>query len=227
MPSAVDFFPCHIIELMNFVTRSDPYTGSASTVRFGVCPFLGMLFSSQLSFAVLHWQLATDHWQLVLCFLLAFGAVLRASLVTARDAGRVKRSAYHVITHAGQILYTAPADQHNRVLLQVMANTRDIRRHFDSIRQPNARYFTQRRVRLLRRLGIHARAHSALLRTRLQSRTRRLIPGPLAAKFHQLIKRRHSRHSWTRQAASLPHISLSHTSVETGLAPSPVYHTFP
>src|SRR5208283_956199 len=137
MPSAVDFFPCHIIELMNFVTRSDPYTGSASTVRFGVCPFLGMLFSSQLSFAVLHWQLATDHWQLFLSFLLAFRAVLRAPLVAARDAGCVEGSAHHVITHARQILHTPPADQHNRVLLQVVANARDIGRHFDSIGQAN------------------------------------------------------------------------------------------
>src|SRR5664279_4861434 len=49
MPSAVDFFPCHIIELMNFVTRSDPYTGSDSVFRLAICPFLGMLRSSQLS----------------------------------------------------------------------------------------------------------------------------------------------------------------------------------
>src|SRR5208283_5609008 len=42
MPSAVDFFPCHIIELMNFVTRSDPYTGSASVVRLAICPLRGI-----------------------------------------------------------------------------------------------------------------------------------------------------------------------------------------
>jgi hypothetical protein len=45
----------------------------------------------------------------------------------------------------------------------------------------------------------------------LQRRTCRLIFGPLAAEFHQLIKSRHSRHSQTRQAASLPHISCNHT----------------
>src|SRR3984893_9776742 len=214
MPSAVDFLPCHIIELMNFVTRSDPYTGSASVVRFAICPFLGMfLWLSALSFHSpwFHWQLATDHWQLLLRLLLALSAVLRAPLVAPRNAGRIQRSAHHVITHSRQILHTSSADQHNRVLLQVMANARDIRRHFNSIRQTNARHFAKRRVRLLRRLGVHARAHAALLRTRLQSRTRRLVPGPLTAKFHQLIKSRHSRHSQTRQAASLPNFSFSHT----------------
>jgi hypothetical protein len=59
MPSAVDFFPCHIIELMNFVTRSDPYTGSSSVVRFAICPFLGMFL--QLSAFISSASLATGH----------------------------------------------------------------------------------------------------------------------------------------------------------------------
>jgi hypothetical protein len=42
------------------------------------------------------------------------------------------------------------------------------------------------------------------LRTRLQRRTCRLVARPLTALFHQLIKCRHSHHSQTRQAASLP-----------------------
>ena len=45
--------------------------------------------------------------------------------------------------------------------------------------------------------------NSALLRTRLQRRTRRLVARPFAALLHELIKCRHSRHSQTRQAASL------------------------
>src|SRR5216684_693695 len=42
MPSAVLFLPCHIIELTNFVTRSDPYTGSTSTFRLAMYPFRGI-----------------------------------------------------------------------------------------------------------------------------------------------------------------------------------------
>ena len=80
-------------------------------------------------------------------------------------AGRVERSTHHVIAHAGQILHTAPADQHNRVFLQVVADTGNICGHFNSIGQANACHFAQRGVRLLRRLGIHTGAHAALLRT--------------------------------------------------------------
>src|SRR5208283_3012573 len=197
-------------------------------------PLWGMSFSRHAyQLSALISQCFTGNWPLatVLRLLRAFRTVLRAPLVAARDAGSVERSAHHVITHARQILHAAPTNEHNRVLLQVMANAWDIRRHFDSIGQANARHFAQRRVRLLRRLGIHARAHSALLRTRLQRRTRRLIPGPLAAEFHQLIKCRHSRHSQTRQTTSLPHIShnpsvsrAAHIPAETGLAPSQVWH---
>src|SRR6266849_1030259 len=199
MPSAVDFLPCHIIELMNFVTRSDPYTGSASTVRFGVCPFRGISASSS-------WLLASRSSRrrgtprLYLTFLLALRSVLRASLLAVRYAGGVERSADHVITHARQIFHTAPADQHNRVLLQVVADARNVSRHFNPIGQPYARDFPQRRVRLLGSLGVHARTNSALLRTRLQRRTRRLVARPFAALHHELIKCRHSRHSQTRQA---------------------------
>jgi hypothetical protein len=42
MPSAVERLPCHIIELMNFVTRFEPYTASFGTVRFAVCPLRGI-----------------------------------------------------------------------------------------------------------------------------------------------------------------------------------------
>src|SRR5207249_7411161 len=55
MPSAVLFFPDHIMELTNFVTRSDPYTGSASTPRFAMCPFRGI--SYQLSAFIQNRQL--------------------------------------------------------------------------------------------------------------------------------------------------------------------------
>src|ERR1700687_6005527 len=91
MPSAVDFFPCHIIELMNFVTRSDPYTGSASTVRFGVCPFLGMLFSSQLSSQS---SLATGHCPLATVITPSSGVWYRTSSALGYDPRRRSRPAF-------------------------------------------------------------------------------------------------------------------------------------
>src|ERR1043165_111673 len=49
MPWAVLFLPCHIIELMNLFTKSEPKTVSPSVPRFEICPFRGICFSSQLS----------------------------------------------------------------------------------------------------------------------------------------------------------------------------------
>src|ERR1700733_3566124 len=42
MPCGVDFLPSHIMELTNFVTSDELYTGSAATSRFAICPFLGI-----------------------------------------------------------------------------------------------------------------------------------------------------------------------------------------
>src|SRR5208282_667075 len=99
MPSAVERLPCHFIELMNFVTRFEPYTASAGTVRFAVCPLRGIPV------------------QLLLTLLRALGAIFRTSLLAVRNPHRIQRSANHVITHTRQILHAPAADQHNRVLL--------------------------------------------------------------------------------------------------------------
>jgi hypothetical protein len=50
----------------------------------------------------------------------ALGAVLRPTLLAALDAHGVERAAHDVIAHAGQILDAAAADEHQRVLLQVV-----------------------------------------------------------------------------------------------------------
>src|SRR5262249_10079448 len=58
--------------------------------------------------------------------LLPLGPVLRPALVATVDAARVERAAHDVIAHARQILHAAPADEHDRVLLQVVALARDV-----------------------------------------------------------------------------------------------------
>src|SRR5205085_5366691 len=74
-----------------------------------------------------------------------------------------------------------------------MADARNIGRNFNTVCQPDARDFAQRRIRLLRSLGIYAGANSTFLRTRLQRRARRLVTGPFTACLHELIKRWHYR----------------------------------
>src|SRR6185369_2651059 len=122
----------------------------------------------------------------------ALGAVLRTSLLTISYADSVERAANYVIADARKILHTAATNENNGVLLQVVANARDVSGDFDPIGQPHAGNFPQRRVRLLGRLGVYASANATLLRTGLQRRTGRLIPRPLAAGTYQLIESRHS-----------------------------------
>src|SRR6266508_2652340 len=51
-----------------------------------------------------------------------------------------------------------------------MPFTGGVCRHFEPIRQTHAGHFAERRIRFLRRRGVHARAHAPLLRIATQVR---------------------------------------------------------
>src|SRR5207237_757529 len=116
----------------------------------------------------------------------------RTSLHATRNANRVERAADDVIANARQILHAAAANEHERVLLQVVADAGDVGRHLDAVRQPHARDFSQRRVRLLRGLGEDAHADAALLRAVLQRGTLRLADDLFAPVPHKLTDSRHT-----------------------------------
>src|SRR5205807_8718836 len=61
--------------------------------------------------------------------LLALGAVLRAALFAPLGAGRVEGAADHVVADTGEVLDAAAADEDDRVLLEVVADPRDVRGH--------------------------------------------------------------------------------------------------
>src|SRR5450432_1565881 len=163
MPSAVLFLPCHIMELTNFVTRSDPYTGSGSTVRLAIYPFRGisassswlLTVSSQLPALSPTFRSKSSNFLLdrtLHCFgqrptsllcLGPLGPVLRTALLAAGDAHCVEGAANHVIAHTGKILHPAAANQHDRVLLQIVANAGNVGGDFDSIGQADASDFPQ------------------------------------------------------------------------------------
>ena len=107
---------------------------------------------------------SSSAWHISL-LLRALSAVLRSSLFTIGNAGGVESSSNNVITDAGQILDTAAADQHNRVLLQIVADAWNICSYFNPIREAHASHFPQRRIRLLGGSGVHASANSTLLGT--------------------------------------------------------------
>src|SRR5687768_12829502 len=100
MRSAVLRLPSLMTVLMNLLTSALLYSGSGSSSRFGISRLRGISQFLRLR---------------------ALGAVLRTTLLAALDAHRVERAAHHVVTHAGQVLHTAATDEHERVLLEVVA----------------------------------------------------------------------------------------------------------
>src|SRR3954464_4953792 len=133
--------------------------------------------------------------------LLGLHAVLRAGLLAVGHAGGVERPADDLVAHARQVLDAAAADEHDRVLLQVVALARDVARDLHAVRQPYAGDLPQSRVRLLRRGRVDARADAATLRSRedllaalarLETRRRQLLLGLPAALPDELIDARHA-----------------------------------
>ncbi len=73
-----------------------------------------------------------------------------------------------MVADAGQVLDAAAADEHHRVLLQVVAFTRDVADDLEAVGEPDLGDLTERRVRLLWRRRVDTRADAALLRARLK-----------------------------------------------------------
>ena len=91
------------------------------------------------------------------------------------------------LTNTGQIPHTAAADQHNAMLLQVVADPGDVAGTFDGVRQADSRDFPQGGVRLFRRLCLDAQAHTALLGASLKNRSGGLFGRPFTALTDKLI----------------------------------------
>src|ERR1700744_5946230 len=170
MVSAADFLPSYMIEFMNLVMMMFPNFGSGFTSRFSA-----------------EWRRDIDTSRL----LRTLRAVLRTTLLTVLDALGIEDAAEDVVTHAGQVLDAAAADHDHRVFLKVMAFTRDVADHLEAVGQAHLGDLTKRRVRLLRRGRVDARAHAALLRRLLQRRhlLARLLHR--ARTCDQLVDRRH------------------------------------
>src|SRR5829696_1260903 len=107
--------------------------GSGGTSRFGTSRLRGMSQSSLR--------------------LRALRAVLRTTLLTPLDAHGVERATDDVVANTGEVLDAAATDEDQRVLLQVVADARDIGGHLDPVGEPDARDLAERGIRLLRSLG--------------------------------------------------------------------------
>src|SRR5690606_4106406 len=128
------------------VTSTELYTGSAVNGRRGAGPLRGM------------------------SALLLLRAVAAACLLTIADTLGVQRATDDIVTDTRQVAHPAASDQHDRVLLQVVACARDVRGHLDAARQLDASHLAQRRVRLLGRRGVHTGTHATPLWAAFQGR---------------------------------------------------------
>src|SRR4051794_13471483 len=146
MRSAIDFLPECMTVFTNLVTRRRVSTawsvnfGSGSGLRLGTSPLRGICFGPLL-------------WPL--------GAVLRTPLPAVGHARGVEGAADDVIADAREILDAASADQHHRVLLQVVPFAWDIGRDLHAVGETDAGHLAQGRIRFLRRGRIDADTDAA------------------------------------------------------------------
>src|SRR6187551_1216338 len=115
--------------------------------------------------------------------LLLLRAVTAAGLLAVLHALGVERAADDLVADTGKVLHPAAADEHDRVLLEVVADTRDVRGDLDAARQAHAGDLAEGGVRLLRGGRVDARADAASLGRALEGRRlglRRLVLPALA-----------------------------------------------
>jgi hypothetical protein len=96
-----------------------------------------------------------------------------------------------VVTNTRKVLHTTTADQHDAVLLEVVAFSRDVSIDLFGVGKANTGYFTHSGVRLLRRSGVNTQTYATLLRACIQ-RTRLALYFELLASFtDKLLNCRH------------------------------------
>ena len=125
-------------------------------------------------------------------YALLLGAVAAAGLLAVAHAGGVERAADDLVADAGEVLHPAAADEHDRVLLEVVALAGDVGGDLHAAGEAHTGDLAQRRVRLLRGVGVHAGAHAAPLGRALQRRRLALGRLRLPALADQLLDGGHS-----------------------------------
>src|SRR5688572_15334877 len=90
-------------------------------------------------------------------------AVERAALLAVLHAAGVEGAADDVVLHGREVAHRAAADEDDRVLLEVMADPRDVRRDLHAVRETDTGDLAECRVRLLRGHGADDRADAPLL----------------------------------------------------------------
>src|SRR5450759_1301110 len=138
MRSARVRFPRLRTRLTTWVTSTEWYTGSGMSSRRTAGPLRGTSG-------------------------LLLGTVATTGLIPLPNARCVERSADHLVSDTGQVLHPTTTYQHDGVLLQIVTLAGDVGGHLESTGQPDTGHLPQRRVRLLRGVGVDAGAHAPSL----------------------------------------------------------------
>ena len=119
-------------------------------------------------------------------------SVLRPAPMPIGDPSRIEGTAHDVVADTGQVLDPPTAHQHHRVLLKIVAHAGDIGVDLATIREANTSDLAKRRVRLLRRLGIHAQTHTPALGRGFEVGGLGALDTGLASVADQLLDGRHA-----------------------------------
>src|SRR5687767_15050056 len=128
MPSATDFLPWYMRLFMNLARITSPNLASGMISRFSALrrrAMIGFLFF----FPVWTPALGSASAGVISprrTSLRPLCSVYRAALLSIFHALRIEHTAQDVVAHAGQVLHAAAADQHHRMLLQIMPLARDV-----------------------------------------------------------------------------------------------------
>src|SRR5258708_3164069 len=123
--------------------------------------------------------------------LLLLRAVTPGGLLGVGQALGVEGTADDLVADTRQVPHPAAAHQHDRVLLQVVPDARDVGGDLDLTGEPDPRHLAQSGVRLLRRGRVDARADTPALRAALERRRGGLGYLVLAALADQLLDSGH------------------------------------
>src|SRR6266850_5156495 len=122
MRSATDFLPSYIRQFINLVRMASPNLGSGKTSRLTAA-------RRRDTGVPLFWTL---------------GAVFRTALTTILDALGIEGAADDVITHSRKVFDPASANQHHRMLLQVVTLAGNVARYLVAVGEANPRDLPQR-----------------------------------------------------------------------------------
>src|SRR5215831_20126172 len=125
MRSATDFLPRVIRTLTNLETSTLPNFGSGRISRLGTSLRRGMIVLSLGCLRLLR-------------------AVLRSPLLAVLHTLGIEAPAHDVVAHAGQVFDAAAADEHHRVLLQVVPLAPDVADHLEAVGEPHLRHLALR-----------------------------------------------------------------------------------